>query len=142
MRLYVFCASNAGQLRCRACGKALPDHGVLAQHLKDAHGGRNSPGSAAPPPAAAAAGSDDRAAQPPRARPPKRTGGMSLADLLEAALQKRTAVSEAAAARRQPQERPALTEAKTFKGSQGTIRVRSLHANQAEHKRVVSAWLR
>lgn len=117
-------AAPAGQLRCRACGKALPDHGVLAQHLRDAHGGRNSPGPHAAPGArgAAASGGVGAAAAPVRGKP---SNGLSLADLLDAALQKRTAVGQAVEARRlQRRERPAPREAATYKkGIQGTIRV-------------------
>ena len=129
------CAS-AGQLRCRACGKALPDHGVLAQHLKDAHGGRNSPGAVLPPAAApAAAGGDGSLQQPPGARAPKRAGGLSLADLLEAALQKRKAGGEAAEIQQQRRERPpAPSVAKPMKGIQGTIRVRSIHAAHVDQQ--------
>lgn len=33
------CCRRAGQLRCLACAKVVPDYNVLAQHLRDKHGG-------------------------------------------------------------------------------------------------------
>ena len=111
----------AGQLRCQACGRALPDHGALGQHVKDAHGGRNSPSPVAvaqQPQEAAGSGAVAAA----RCKP---TGATSLADLLDAALRKRDAAGQAAEARQQQRrERPAPRQAPTHKkGIQGTIRV-------------------
>ena len=122
MSLRLFVRVPAGQLRCRACGKALLDHGALAQHLKDAHGGRNSPSPAAARQPQDSAGSDATATA--RRKP---AGATSLADLLDAALRKRTAVGQAVEARQQQRrERPAVRSAATHKkGIQGTIRVRT-----------------
>jgi hypothetical protein len=55
----------SGKVRCQACGKTLPSHALLAQHLKDKHGGVNSEDvkyaalAAAQAPAAAAGSSGD-----------------------------------------------------------------------------------
>ncbi len=43
------CAA-AGQLRCQLCAKVVPDHSILAQHLKDKHGGDSAEVSAGGPP--------------------------------------------------------------------------------------------
>ncbi|EIE24823.1 hypothetical protein COCSUDRAFT_46959 [Coccomyxa subellipsoidea C-169] len=39
-----------GQLRCQLCAKVVPDHSILAQHLKDKHGGDSAEVSAGGPP--------------------------------------------------------------------------------------------
>ena len=83
----------AGLRRCRVCGKAFELLDTLGQHLKDAHGGHNSPRAAAaasgerghPP------GTDALAAGPPgggaRSAPrPSPSPGLSLGDLFAAAL--------------------------------------------------------
>jgi len=103
-------ACLAGELRCLTCGKALADRRKLAQHLKDAHGGVNSP----PPQQPAAA-----AARQPVGRAGASTA-FSLGDLLVGKPQRGAAPPRTAAA---PPQRDAEPKAR---GVQGTLKVRCL----------------
>lgn len=87
--------SSTGNRRCRVCGKAFEQLEKLAQHLKDAHAGANSPRAAAAAATRSSALATSTSASAvigsrsggSRADPPKPSAGLSLGDLFAAALQ-------------------------------------------------------
>jgi hypothetical protein len=89
---------------CLACGKALPDRAKLAQHLKDAHAGVNSP---------------PKHNAPPAGRRSAPSSGFSLADVLEAKMRRAAEAKRPAS----PSKKPPPSPPPKPRGVQGTLKV-------------------